>query len=171
MLVKEKLGNLKDFNKEGLAIDIVPLEWYETRKKILHKKSTGGRDVSMKFLNENQQLAQDDIIYADNALLIIIDIKPCEVMVLRPAGMYEMACLCYEIGNKHLPLFYQQETLLIPYETPVYNMFKAAGFDISMEERKLLNQLSTSVTAHLHNGNSQSLFSRIMQLTTKSADA
>ena len=171
MLIKEKLGNLKDFNKEGRTIDIVQLEWHETMKRILHKKSMAGRDISMKFLQENQQLALDDIIYADDELLVIIDIKPCEVIVLRPASMYEMACLCYEIGNKHLPLFYEQETLLIPYEAPVYNMLKAGGFDIGIEERKLSKQLSTSVTAHLHQGNSQSLFSRIMQLTTKPADA
>jgi urease accessory protein len=175
MLVKEKLGNLKGFNKgfnkEGRTIDIVQLEWHETMKRILHKKSIGGRDVSMKFLKENQQLAQDDVIYADDDLLILIDIKPCDVIVLKPASMYEMACLCYEIGNKHLPLFYEQETLMIPYEAPVYNMLKAGGFEISIEERKLSNQLSTSVTAHLHQGNATSLFSKIIQLTTKSADA
>ena len=91
MLVKEKLGNLSSFNKEARTIDIVQLEWHETMKRILHKKSIAGRDVSMKFLKENQRLAQDDIIYADDDLLIIIDIKPCEVIVLKPAGIYEMA--------------------------------------------------------------------------------
>ena len=171
MLVKEKLGNLNGFNKEGRAIDMVQLEWHETMKRILHKQTIAGREVSMKFLKQNQQLAQDDIIYMDDQLLIIIDIIPCEVIIISPSTMYEMACLCYEIGNKHLPLFYQQETLMIPYEAPVFNMLKAGGFNINIEERKLSNQLSTSVTAHLHQGNSQSLFSRIMQLTTKSADA
>ena len=171
MLIKEKVGNLKQFDKEGRAIDFVQLEWHETTKRILHKKSMSGRAVSMKFLKENQQLAQDDIIYADDELLIAIDLKPCEVIILKPAGMYELACLCYEIGNKHLPLFYEQETLLIPYEVPVFNMLKAAGFEIRIEERRLSNRLSTSVIAHPHQGNAPGLFSRIMQLTTKSADA
>jgi urease accessory protein len=171
MLIKEKAGNLKSIAVDGRQVDVVSLEWYETAKRILHKKTRSGKEVTMKFLNEAQLLQQDDVIYADNEMLIAIDIIPCEVIVIKTASMFEMAYVCYEIGNKHLPLFYEDEELLIPYEAPVYRMLQAGGFNVAMEKRKLLNQLKSSVSPHPHDANNSSLFSKILQLTTKAADA
>ncbi|MEI9933714.1 MAG: urease accessory protein UreE [Ferruginibacter sp.] len=81
------------------------MEWYETNKRILHKKTAAGRDVTMKFLKENQQLTQGDIVFEDEYTIIAIEIIACDVIVIRPKTMFDMASICYEIGNKHLPLF------------------------------------------------------------------
>ena len=87
-------------------------------------------------------------------------------MVIKPKSMYDMAYACYEIGNKHLPLFYENDELLVPYEAPLYKMLQASGFDLIKDERKLLKQLKTSVMPHGHTGESKSLFSKILTLTS-----
>ncbi len=164
MLVQQKLGNINSLpvNKN---IDWLKLEWHETNKRILHKKTTSGREVIMKFLNENQNLAQGDILYEDDKTIIAIDIQPCQVIVIKPKTMFEMAAVCYEIGNKHLPLFFQGEELLIAYEAPLFNLFATLGYEVETENRKLLNPLKTSVASHAHTG-AESLFSKIMKLST-----
>jgi len=169
MLIKEKIGNLATLAVDGRSIDHLSLEWYECNKRILHKKTNNGRELSIKFLKEAQCLQQDDVLYADDEFVIAIEIIPCEVMVIKPGSMYEMAFVCYEIGNKHLPLFYEQEELLMPYEAPTYRMLQAAGFTPELKIKKLQNQLKTSVAAHAHAGG-ESLFSRIMKLTTSGND-
>jgi urease accessory protein len=169
MLIKQKIGSLKDIEPGVRAIEYVYLQWYETAKKILHKKTNREREVVMKFFREGEHLQQDDVIYADDDLLICIDILPVKAIVLAPASMWEMAYLCYEIGNKHLPLFYEKEQLAMPYEDPVFNMLVAAGYKALIENRKLLNQLRTAVTPHGHTS-STSLFSKILQFT-HTADA
>ena len=171
MLVKEKAGNLKSIASDGRQVDLICIEWYETAKRILHKKTKSGKEVTMKFLNEAQWLQQDDVMYVDNEMIIAIDILPCEVIVIKPVTMFEIAYVCYEIGNKHLPLFYEDDELLIPYEAPAFRMLQAAGFSVEMQKRKLLNQLKSSVSPHAHYSNNSSLFSKILQLTTKAADA
>jgi urease accessory protein len=171
MLVKEKVGNLHSLDIAGREVDTLALEWYETAKRIMHKQTTAGRALIIKFMKESQQLRQDDIIYIGDAFVVAINIKPCEVIVISPTNMFDMAHISYEIGNKHLPLFYEDDQLLIPYEPPVFRMLKAGGFDVSIENRKLLKQLRSSVTAHVHQGESASLFSKILQLTTRSTDA
>src|SRR5215207_5361593 len=103
MVVKEKLGRLEDFRVNGREVDMLPLEWFETGKRIQHKKTTAGRQVVLKFLKENPNLSQDDVVFEDEHCVIAIDVLPCEVIIVSPAFMYEMARLCYEIGNKHLP--------------------------------------------------------------------
>ena len=164
MLVKEKIGNLELFAINNRNIDYVLLDWYETNKRILHKKTILGRDISMKFLNENPQLGVGDIVYEDDFSLIAIDIKECDAIVIRPASMYEMAAVCYEIGNKHLPLFYQDEEIVVAYEVPLFALLTAGGYNIEQAKRKLIQPLKTTVTPH--GSSSNSLFNRIMKLTT-----
>lgn len=162
MLVQEKLGRIDAANKVLLP-DYVELHWYETNKRILHKKSNSGIDVSFRFLNENPQWTTGDIIFQDDDRCLVIDILPAKSIVLKPANQFQMASLCYEIGNKHLPLFYENDVLLIPFDPPLYNMLKAAGYEVMVEERKLHHPLKTSVAPHGSQGNS--LFNRILQLT------
>ena len=163
MLIKEKIGPLKNFDRSFYTIDWLLIEWYETSKRILHKKTSGGRELHLKFLKENPNLQQDDVLLKDNDLLIVVDMIPADVIVLKPSSMHDMAMLCYEIGNKHLPLYYEDEMLLMPFEEPLFRWLTASGFEPEKQLRKLHNPLRTSVTAH---GHSESLFSKILKLTT-----
>ncbi len=164
MLIKEKIGNLNFFALHNRKIDYLLLEWYETNKRILHKKTLAGVEVVLKFLNENQQLTEGDIIYEDDFSIIVIEVKECDAIIIRPRTMFEMASVCYEIGNKHLPVFYHQEEILVAYETPLFQLLSSAGYDVNGGKRKLVNPLKTSVSPHGHNKQS-SLFSKIMKLT------
>ena len=165
MVINQKIGNLKEVDIERRVIDWLPIEWYETSKRILHKKTVSGMELSLKFLKENPNLSQDDVIYKDENHVIAIDIKACEVIEVKPNSMYDMAVLCYEIGNKHLPLFYEEGMLMMPFEEPLYRWLLASGFNPKKQTKKLLHQLKTSVTQQRHSG---SLFSKILQLTNSS---
>jgi urease accessory protein len=162
MVVKEKIGNLELFAINNRNIDYVWLDWYETNKRILHKKTAMGRELSMKFLNENPRLTVGDIIYEDDFNLIAIDIKECDAIIIRPRSMQEMAAVCYEIGNKHLPLFYQEDEILAAYDAPLFSLLSSAGYAVEQGKRKLTTPLKTTVTPHSSNN---SLFNRIMKLT------
>lgn len=163
MIIQQKTGTLQQIKPGDRQVEQIGLEWYETGKKILHKRTDAGRAVVLKLLNEAAPLQQDDVVYMDDALLIAIRILPAEAIVLQPATLHEMAMACYEIGNKHLPLFYQDGILTMPYDTPVFNQLLKAGYQPQKENRQLLYPLKTSVMAHRHTGSS--LFSKILQLT------
>ena len=168
MIIKQKIGNISFFEVGARTIDALPIEWYEANKRILHKKTQSGREVVMKFLNETQNLTEGDILYADETTVIVINIQPCETIIISPKTMFEMASVCYEIGNKHLPLFYNNEELLIPYEAPLFKLLTVAGYQPKVETRKLLNQLKTTVSPHEQTESKQTLFSKILQLTSSS---
>lgn len=171
MLIKEKLGNLATYAAGGRVIDRLPLEWYECSKRILHKQAGSGRRVTLKFLSGTQRLQQDDVLFADAHCLLVVEVLACEVIVLRPASLYGMAYACYEIGNKHLPLFYEEDFLLLPFDAPVFRMLQAAGYEPQLQKRKLLNQMQTTVTPHTHPGEEkESLFAKILKLTAPTAN-
>ncbi|MCW3092652.1 MAG: Urease accessory protein ureE [Ferruginibacter sp.] len=164
MVITEKIGNLNFFSINNRKIDSLLLEWYETNKRILHKKTISGMEVVMKFLSENQQLTEGDVVYEDDFNIITIEIKACDALIIRPKTMFEMASVCYEIGNKHLPVFYEEDEILVAFESPLFRTLLAAGYDVSQGKRKLINPLKTSVSPH-GPSRQHNLFSKIMKLT------
>jgi len=164
MLLTEKKGNLHSFETKYQNVDYILLDWFEARKRILRKTTVNGKEVSIKFLNENPELTEGDILFADDNLIIAITILPCECIVLQPKNMFEMASICYEIGNKHLPLFYEADLLLVPFDMPLFNLLSAQGYDIKAAERKLLQPLKTTVVPH-NIEISKNAFSKITQPT------
>jgi urease accessory protein len=163
MLIQNKIGRLDDFDATDKTVDMLFIEWFETRKRILRKTTQAGKEISIKFLNENPELTEGDILFADAAVVITVSVIPCNCIVVQPKNMFEMASICYEIGNKHLPLFYEADQLLVPFEMPLYKLLSAQGYTLLQEKRKLLQPLKTSVSPHSDDNNS--LFSKIMKLT------
>jgi urease accessory protein len=165
MLIQFKVGNLKSSGVNKEKIDWLELEWYETTKRILRKRTGTGKEVSLKFLNEKPLLTEGDILYEDEQTIIAVTILPCEVIAIKPKNMFEMASVCYEIGNKHLPLFYENDELLVPFEMPLFRLLELQGYDMKKEERKLLQPLKTTVSPHVQLDGG-GLFSKIIKQTT-----
>jgi urease accessory protein len=164
MLIQQKIGNINTLSKGSRIVDIVELNWYESNKRILHKTTKSGITISLKFLNENQHLTDGDILFEDATTWIVVEITPCECIVIMPTDMKEMAAICYEIGNKHLPLFYYNDELLVAYEKPLFNLLLSGGYCVKQASRKLIHPLKTTVAPHGNGGDT--LFSRILKLTT-----
>jgi urease accessory protein len=171
MIIKEKIGNLSSFNIDHRTVDRVAFEWYEVNKRILHKRTQSGKEIVLKFMKETTGVTEDDVLWCNETSAIVVDIQACEAICIQPSTMQQVAAVCYEIGNKHLPLFYHNNELLVPFEAPLFKMLAAAGYEPKRENRKLVNQLKTTVTPRSIEGNKASLFSKILQLTTSSPDA
>jgi urease accessory protein len=144
MLVNEIIGNINFFNTNNRKIDYLILEWHETNKRILHKKTIGGLDVIMEFVKQNPSLSEGDIIYEDDFNVIAIEIKECETIVLLPKSMLEMGRMCNEIGESGQQVFYQSDEILIGFEESLFRSLSAAGYDMSVENRKLVTPLLKS---------------------------
>jgi urease accessory protein len=164
MIIKAKLGNIGSMEVGEKQIDYLDLEWYELSKRIINKSTRSGMEVFLKFLGNSELFLQDDVLYADQDLVIAINVIPCDVIEIHPSSMFEMASLCYEIGNKHVPLFYEGEAILVPFEIPLFRLLESSGFNPRKGQKKLLHSFKTTVAPHEHvSGNS--LFTRIMRLT------
>ena len=148
MLIENKIGNLSTMPVEGKSIDWLMLEWYETRKKIIRKKTSSGRELALKLLNANTELNEGDVLLEEADTLTVISIISCDCIVIKPNNLLETASLCYEIGNRHLPLFYEGEMLLTPSDTPFFNWLIKQGYAAQTETKKLLQPLSTTVAPH-----------------------
>lgn len=162
MILREVIGNIGDEPTLPLTVDRLEIEWFEATRRIQRKKSNGGQEIAIKFLREGQRLREGDIVYRDDEKVVVVHIKPCEAIVLTPASLLEMGTVCYEIGNKHLPLFIQNNQVMMPFEMPMFRWLEASGYRPEKKEVQLLNMLKSNVEPHSHG--SSSLFSKILNL-------
>ena len=75
MLIQNKIGNLEMFEINQRQVDYILMEWYEARKRILRKTTQSGKEISIKFLNENPALTEGDVLFADDTTIIAVSIK------------------------------------------------------------------------------------------------
>lgn len=165
MLIQEIIGKLNSIECNNRVIDHLNLEWYETKKRVLRKSTEKGEELSLKFLSESHVLNEGDVLFMDAERMIVVSILPCECIVAEPENLFEMASICYEIGNKHLPLFFENDQLLIPFEKPFFKLLQTMGYKVTSENRKLLQPLKTTVTPHAA---AETLFTKIMKLKNPS---
>lgn len=173
MLIREIIANESITEMEGLEIDTLYLEWYELNKRIQRKESTAGRDLALKFTSEGVMLNDGDILYLDKQekVAIVVRVIETQAILLSPKNMLEMATVCYEIGNKHMPLFIDGDEILLPYETPMFKWLEDAGYAPKEVSRKLLNRLKSKAADH-HSNNQEhreSLFTKVINLAAKSS--
>lgn len=129
----------------GRTTDWLELEWFETNKRILRKKTKWGIEIVFRSLDKDPEFTDGDILFADDKTIVAVTILSCEAIILKPSTMFEMAAACYEIGNKHAPLFYEAHELLMPFEFPLFRSLQAFGFEVKQGQRKLLKRLKTTV--------------------------
>lgn len=155
MLIETICGRLEDLQlHSGIEIDYLDVEWYETTQKIFHTSTRSGRPFIGRFLNDRHRLGENDVLYAGEDMVLLVAVKPCEAIVIPLDDLTTTAAICYEIGNKHLPLFLEEQELLVPFDGPAFAQLNLAGFNVSRAVRKLLNPLKTSVAPH---GNGQQI--------------
>lgn len=167
MICKEVIGNIETYPIGNKTKDVLNLQWFETTKRIMRKRSEGNQEIVIKFLKEGTRLKEGDIVYEDPDKVVVVNILPCDAIQVTPRSIYEMGTVCYEIGNKHLPLFIQDDHVLIPYENPLERLLIATGYEVTKTHCKLLNMLKANVEPHQHGKSGSSLFSKILELTTK----
>lgn len=171
MILTEVLGNTADTDLGGRQPDPLYLEWFEPTRRVLRKHTAAGREVAIRLVREGQRLHDGDIVWQDAHTAVIIEILPTEAIVIAPESLRHMGTICYEIGNKHLPLFIQDDQILVPYDAPLFRLLEAAGYRPRRQTRRLLQMLKANVEPHAHGsagGGGESLFTKILNLTTKS---
>ena len=143
-IISEILGNLKSRDFVSKEVDFFDLEWFETTKKILRKDTRNGDDVAVRILKEKFRIKHLDIFFEDDSKVIVANVLPADAAVVKPATMREMGTICYEIGNQHIPIFIENDEIIIPFEDPIYNLLQKSGYSPLKEKRIFENMLKAA---------------------------
>ncbi|SIT94393.1 hypothetical protein [Pontibacter indicus] len=121
----------------GRTVDYFEIEWYEASRSKMRKKTQGGVEVLVDKAHR-EPLEDGDLLYLSEDLAILLKIKPCECVVLYPSSLQEVGTICFEIGNKHVPIFMNDaQEVCVAYDAPLYQLLLSGGFVMEIEERVL----------------------------------
>lgn len=138
MIVEKIVGNIKDTEIEETECDYLLIEWYEVGKKVLHKTSGNGVEVGIRN-SSGHCLHDGDILWREGKKALVLKISDCECIALKPETMSEMGNACYEIGNRHAPLFFEGDEILTPFDEPLMAALSKCGFKAYKRYAKLDN--------------------------------
>lgn len=149
MIVTQAIRN--DSNDTSTKnIDHLYIEWFQTSKRIQRLKTEAGMDIAIRFMGKEQCLQHGDIVYEDAATIVRVSILPTDCIVLNIEDIITFALVCYEIGNKHMPLFIFDNQLLMPYERAIFNWLESSGYTPKVEQRQLLQMLNANINPLQH---------------------
>lgn len=155
MLCEKVIGRLEDIDASGKSIEYVEIEWHEAFKKIHRKVTDKGTDCGIRMDDSvlTKGLFQGDVIYMDEDVIVVVSTPPCEVIQvsLTPGHEKYAAKVCYEIGNRHAPLFWGEEgTYITIYDEPMMVMLQKIHGVVA--EKKIMKlDFDQRISAAIHN--------------------
>ena len=159
MICEKILGNAKDEKFFGKKVDYVDIQWDEAFKKLHRKTSSSGIEIGIRMDDSilTRGLKQDDVLAVEGDTVFAVNIPPCRALVVRidKNHPHMTAKVCYEIGNRHAPLFWGEEagTFITPYNEPMCVMLnKLHGVTTEVRDIPLDfdRRISASVHSHTH---------------------
>lgn len=130
--------------------DYLYIEWYQAAKRIQRLTTADGMEIGIRFLEKGQQLKEGDVLYEDEQKVVMVSILPCEVIVVTSNDVITIGTLALEIGNKHIPLFVQGNSLCLPYERAMYDWLCKHGYMAEITQRQLCSPLNANVDFEQH---------------------
>ena len=159
MICEKISGKLDPAKASGKNIEYVDFDWEDAFKKIHRKVSDQGTEIGIRLDDSilTRGLQDGDILYEDDARLIVVRILPCPVISVSidPDHSFMVAKVCYEIGNRHAPLFYGKDALsfLTPYNEPMLQMFgmlHGVKAEKAVEKLDFDRRISSGAHSHHH---------------------
>ena len=157
MLCEKILGRADQTDLSGRQLDYVNIEWFEAFRKIHKKVTDKGEEVGIRLDDTvlSRGLYEGDILYLDKERALVVHTPKCMVIRVKVDENHPhmAAKVCYEIGNRHAPLFYGEEenTFITPYNEPMYLMLeKLHGVTATKEIQRLDFDRRISAAVHNH---------------------
>ena len=130
--------------------DLVILDWEARQKCRQRLRTEAGREIGL-ALPTGTRLSPGDVLYRDADIEIVVEGKPEKVFVLRLEKREAFGLACYQIGNLHRPIGFDDGAVLVPYEPVLEKQLTRLGFAYTVEERVFTGILQQSQShAHVH---------------------
>ena len=137
MIFEKILGNIRDLkNKEKFHIEKIKIKKDDLLKRIIRVKSDHGHEYGIS-LDKGVTLTNGDILLNDGHNIVMVEFESNDILVIKPKSINEMGKIAHELGNRHLPAQFKDDTMIVEYDSLVEDKLKHDKIDYLREERIL----------------------------------
>lgn len=144
MIVTKALYNIRN-HRTDKCIEELPIAWYQVSKRLQRLQTASGFELAIRFLGKGQRLVHGDVLFEDNNSCVVVNVLPCESIVIQSDNPLVLAEAAFEIGNKHLPIFWEDQSLVLPYENGIMEGLIKSGFNPKRAVRRLIDTFDAQV--------------------------
>ena len=157
MIINKTEGSIEDKRFEGLSIDYADIPWYDSGKRIHKLMTNKGINIGIRLDSDvvNRGLLQGDVLKVMDGEAIVINIIEEKCIAVKINDLKTVAKVCYEIGNRHAPLFYSEDysELILPYDKPMFEMLKKLEAEAYVKNTRIHRDKSISSVNNSHDHN------------------
>lgn len=113
ILCERIIAVLADPPQDDPAIDWFDVAWHELDKQALGRRSRAGRMVRI-ILPADQRLEHGAVLSRDGSRQVVVNLLPCQALVIKTPSAAELARAAYAIGNLHLPAQIEADQIILP---------------------------------------------------------
>lgn len=165
MILTHVCGTLSDASYAGKRVDLLQLDYADAQKHLLRRTTRAGRDIALRLAPEAQLrgLHDGDVLLEDGDTVVAVEILPVLALVAKPEGAAAIARFCYEVGNRHAPLYELDSPssgcliFAVLYDAAMEDLFQKLQVpyekkEVKLEEHCRLKLLSGTHHHHAHGG-------------------
>jgi urease accessory protein len=147
LLVERVLGTIEGFPIGGRRMERALVRSDDLAKRILRIHTSIG-DLGIRL--GPGALHDGDVIYADDDLVVCVDVEADDVLVAQLATVAQAVEIGHALGNRHLPMQQEGDTIVLRYDPLVEELFRERGVAYGREQRRLREPLRHAHAPHGH---------------------
>ncbi|GGI99486.1 urease accessory protein UreE [Alicyclobacillus cellulosilyticus] len=136
MILEARVGHVSTHPLDGRTVERIRLSSHDLAKRLLRVTTDAGREVGIR-LPEGTELRDGDILWMDDRVAIVIDVLPEELLVVGPRSLREMGEVAHQLGNRHIPVQFADDLLLVQYDYLVERLLQELEVPYRRETRKV----------------------------------
>ena len=117
--------------------DVLYLAWYEVGRTRLRRRTEQGFEVDCKR-GYGQCFQDGERLRTTANTEALVHINPCVCICLNEADLPTIGSFCYDVGNRHLPIFAFEDGIAVAYDARLYEALRLKyGSKISLQDKVL----------------------------------
>jgi urease accessory protein len=117
-------------------MDLVDIHWHELNLRALRRRSRGGLTVRI-ILPADQRLEHGAVLACDGTGSVVINLLPCDALVIRAESPAQSAQIAYALGNLHLPAEISDVEISLPASEATQAALGRLGIQYELKSRRL----------------------------------
>jgi urease accessory protein len=117
-------------------LDWLDVSWQELDKRALERQTRLGRMVRI-ILPANQRLEHGAVLARDGLHQIVINVIPCESLMIESQSAAELAHAAYVAGNLHLPAQIEDGRIILPADPATQAALDSRGISYRVQVRRI----------------------------------
>lgn len=142
------VGRLEGFGVGARRLERVPVRSDDLAKRVLRLETSLG-DIGLRFEGP-ERLCDGDVIFADDRLVIAVAVSADDVLVMQPASIHAAISLAHALGNRHLPIQTDGDTIVVRYDPLLEALAAEHRVGVRREARVIAQPFRHAHAPHAH---------------------